>query len=162
VPQVEVTFDIDANGIVHVSARDLGTGREQKIRIESSSGLAEEEIQRMVRDAESHAAEDRAEREKVETRNAAEGLAYSTEKSLGELGDRVAAADRQAVEEAIGELRAALRSDEPALVKGRMDALKKAAFGLSEQLYHEARGKATDRDGPRGEDPPGDAGTGGN
>jgi molecular chaperone DnaK len=175
VPQVEVTFDIDANGIVHVSARDLGTGREQKIRIESSSGLAEEEIQRMVRDAESHAVEDRAEREKVETWNAAEGLAYSTEKSLGELGDRVTAADRQAVEEALGELRAALHADDLGLVKGRMDALKKAAFGLSENLYHDARGQeaagartgsrgpagggTADGDGPRSEGPPGGSGT---
>ncbi len=95
IPQIEVTFDIDANGIVHVSAKDLGTGKEQKIRIESSSGLSEDEIKRMVKEAESHAAEDRIERERAETRNEADTLLYSTEKSLRELGDKVSAADRK-------------------------------------------------------------------
>src|SRR5271157_2870513 len=98
IPQVEVTFDIDANGILNVTAKDLGTGKEQKIRIESSSGLSEDEIKRMVKEAESHAAEDRIERERAETRNEADTLLYSTEKSLRDLGEKVSESDRQAAE----------------------------------------------------------------
>jgi len=139
VPQVEVAFDIDANGIVHVSAKDLGTGKEQKIRIESSSGLAEDEITRMVRDADAHAAEDRAERDKAEARNTAETLIYSTEKSLAELGEKVGEQDRSAIASAAAELRAALESGDAGLVKGRTDALRQAAFRLSEAIYRDAR-----------------------
>ncbi len=100
VPQIEVTFDIDANGIVHVSAKDLGTGKEQKIRIESSSGLSDDEIEKMVRDAELHADEDKAEREKIETRNQADNLIYSTEKSLKDYGDKISEEDKSAIEQA--------------------------------------------------------------
>jgi molecular chaperone DnaK len=138
VPQIEVTFDIDANGIVHVSAKDLGTGKEQKIRIESSSGLSEDEIKRMVRDAESHAAEDRTERERAEARNAADSLLYSTEKSLRDIGEKVSDADRKAVETAAAELRAALTTDDLSLIKGRTDALTKAAYSLAEEVYKDA------------------------
>ena len=139
-PQIEVTFDIDANGIVHVSAKDLGTGKEQKIRIESSSGLGEEEIRRMVRDAEAHAAEDRAEREKAEGKNAAESLIYATEKSLADLGEKVGGEDSAAIAAAVAELRAALHSDDASLIKGRTEALRQAAFRLSEEVYRDARG----------------------
>jgi molecular chaperone DnaK len=145
VPQVEVTFDIDANGIVHVSARDLGTGKEQKIRIESSSGLSEEEIKRMVKDAESHAAEDRTERERAEARNAADSLLYSTEKTLHEVGEKVPDTVRAAVESAAAELRAALTTGDLSLIKGRTDALSRAAHALAEDLYsgaHPAGGEA--------------------
>jgi molecular chaperone DnaK len=138
VPQIEVTFDIDANGIVHVSAKDLGTGKEQKIRIESSSGLSEDEIKRMVRDAESHAAEDKTELERAEARNAADSLLYSTEKSLHDLGEKVSDADRKTVESAAAELRAALTTDDLPLIKGRTTALSKAAYTLAEDLYKDA------------------------
>ncbi len=144
VPQIEVTFDIDANGIVHVSARDLGTGKEQKIRIESSSGLAEEEIRRMVRDAEAHAAEDRAEREKAETRNGAESLIYATEKSLQDLGEKVGEEDRAAVSAAVAGLRAAMESDDAAAIRAGAEALQKAAFRLSEGVYGKAGSDRTD------------------
>ena len=137
VPQIEVTFDIDANGIVHVSAKDLGTGKEQKIRIESSSGLSEDEIKRMVRDAESHAAEDRRERERAEASNAADSLLYSTEKSLRDLGDKVSESDRQAAETAAAELRAALASEDPGPHQSRMEALQRAAYALAEEVYKE-------------------------
>ena len=142
IPQIEVTFDIDANGIVHVSAKDLGTGKEQKIRIESSSGLSEEEIKRMVRDAESHAAEDRTERERAETRNAADTLLYSTEKSVRDLGEKVSQDDRQAIETAAAELRAALQSEDASLIKDRMDALTKAAYHLAEEVYKDSSSRA--------------------
>jgi molecular chaperone DnaK len=138
IPQIEVTFDIDANGIVHVSAKDLGTGKEQKIRIESSSGLSEDEIKRMVRDAESHAAEDRTERARAEARNAADSLLYSTEKSLRDLGEKVSESDRKAVESAAEELRAALSTDDLPLIKGRTDALSRAAYAIAEEVYKEA------------------------
>jgi len=142
VPQIEVTFDIDANGIVHVSAKDLGTGKEQKIRIESSSGLSEEEIKRMVKEAESHAAEDRIERERAETRNEADTLLYSTEKSLRELGDKVSSADRKEIEAAAAELRVALDAGDLPLIKGRTDALTKAAYRLAEEVYKEASARS--------------------
>jgi molecular chaperone DnaK len=140
VPQVEVTFDIDANGIVHVSAKDLGTGKEQKIRIESSSGLGEDEISRMVKEAETHAAEDRVEREKVEARNESESLLYSTEKSLNELGQKVSESERTAVQTSLAELRAALDSGDEALIKGRSEALRASAYHLAEEVYKDARG----------------------
>jgi molecular chaperone DnaK len=140
VPQVEVTFDIDANGIVHVSAKDLGTGKEQKIRIESSSGLGEDEISRMVKEAETHAAEDRVEREKVEARNESESLLYSTEKSLNELGQKVSESERTAVQASLAELRAALDSGDEALIKGRSEALRASAYHLAEEVYKDARG----------------------
>ena len=143
IPQIEVAFDIDANGIVHVSARDLGTGKEQKIRIESSSGLSEDEIKRMVKEAESHAAEDRRERERAEMRNAADSLLYATEKSLRDLGEKARAVDREAIESAAAELRAALQSEDPGLIKGRMDALQHAAYVLAEEVYKEPQAAAT-------------------
>ena len=111
-PQIEVTFDIDANGIVNVSARDKATGKEQKIGIQASSGLTEQEIQRMVREAEQHAAEDRKRRELIEARNQADSLIYIVEKELKEAGNHLAAADRQRIDDAISALRSAVSSDD--------------------------------------------------
>jgi molecular chaperone DnaK len=141
VPQIDVTFDIDANGIVHVSAKDLGTGKEQKIRIESSSGLSEEEIRRMIKDADANAAADRTERERAEVRNDADSLLYSTEKSLLDYGEKVSKEDRSAIEAAAAELRAAVDSRDIGLMKTRTEALKKAAYRLAEEVYR-ARGES--------------------
>jgi molecular chaperone DnaK len=135
VPQIDVTFDIDANGIVHVSAKDLGTGKEQKIRIESSSGLSEEEIRRMVKEADANAATDRIERERAEARNDADGLLYSTEKSLLDFGDRVSTEDRIAIDGAASELRASIDGRDVPLIRAKTEALKKAAYRLAEEVY---------------------------
>jgi len=132
-PQVEVTFDIDANGILNVSAKDKGTGKEQKIVIRASSGLSEDEIKRMVSDAEAHAAEDKKFRELVETRNRADALVHATEKSLNELGDKVAAADRATVESALSDLRTSLKGDDRDVIDRKAEALAKAASGLAAQ-----------------------------
>jgi molecular chaperone DnaK len=142
VPQIEVTFDIDANGIVHVSAKDLGTGKEQKIRIESSSGLNQEDIKRMVKDAEAHAAEDRKERERAEARNEADNLIYTTEKSLRDYGSKVSDADRQNIETAIAELRKVMDSQNTAEIKSKSEALKQAAYRLAEEVYRGSGAKA--------------------
>jgi molecular chaperone DnaK len=138
VPQIEVTFDIDANGIVHVSAKDLGTGKEQKIRIESSSGLSEEEIKKMVKDAELHAEEDKKEREQAETRNEADNMIYTTEKSLKDFGDKVSADDKQKIEAALEELRNALKSDDISLIKTKLEALRQASYKLAEEIYRQS------------------------
>jgi molecular chaperone DnaK len=135
VPQIEVTFDIDANGIVHVSAKDLGTGKEQKIRIESSSGLSDDEIKRMVKEAEAHAQEDKQEREKAETRNEADNLIYTTEKSLRDYGEKITADDRSKIEAAIADLRKVMESDQVGEIKAKIETLKQAAFKLAEEVY---------------------------
>jgi molecular chaperone DnaK len=135
VPQIEVTFDIDANGILHVSAKDKATGREQSIQIRASSGLTEDEIQRMVKDAESHAAEDRKFHELVETRNRADSLIHATEKSMKELGDKVDAGERSRIEEAIKELQEAMKSDDKAAIEAKTTALAEASGKLAERLY---------------------------
>ncbi len=135
VPQIEVTFDIDANGIVHVSAKDLGTGKEQKIRIEASSGLNEDEINKMVKEAEMHAEEDKKERERAEVRNEADTLAYATEKSLTEYGEKVTPSDREAIEKAIKELREAVESNDPARMREKIEVLKQASYKLAEEIY---------------------------
>jgi len=147
VPQIEVTFDIDANGIVHVSAKDLGTGKEQKIRIESSSGLSDEEIKRMVREAESHAQEDKQEREKAETRNEADNLIYTTEKSLRDYGDKITEDDRKAIETAVADLRKAMESDQVEEMKSKIEALKQAAYKLAEEVYKSTASQAGGTDG---------------
>ncbi len=135
VPQIEVTFDIDANGIVNVSAKDKATGKEQAIRIQASGGLTEAEIERMVKEAQEHAEEDRQRRQLVEARNHADSLIYSTEKSLKEHGSKVSAADREAIERAIAELKEVLDKDDAALIKSRTDALAQAAMKLGEAMY---------------------------
>ncbi|MBN2509851.1 MAG: molecular chaperone DnaK [Spirochaetales bacterium] len=135
VPQIEVTFDIDANGIVHVSAKDMGTGKEQKIRIESSSGLSESEIEKMVKDAELHADEDKKEREKVEVRNEADSLVYATEKSLKDYGDKVSSDEKAAIEKAIADVRSSLESGTVEEIKANLETLKQASHKLAEEIY---------------------------
>ena len=138
VPQIDVTFDIDANGIVHVSAKDLGTGKEQKIRIESSSGLSDEEIEQMVTDAEEHAEEDSQKKEEVETRNSADSLLYSTEKSLTEYGDKISEEDRNEVQSAIEKLRETLNGNDLEAIKTETEALTQASHKLAEAMYAQA------------------------
>jgi molecular chaperone DnaK len=135
VPQIEVTFDIDANGIVHVSAKDLGTGKEQKIRIESSSGLSEEEIKKMVNDAELHAEEDKKERESAEARNEADNLIYATEKSLSDYGDKITEDDKKKIEDAVQDLKKSLEGGDIQEIKNRTETLKQASFSLAEEVY---------------------------
>ena len=138
IPQIEVTFDIDANGIVHVSAKDLGTGKEQKIRIEASSGLNESDIDKMVQEAEAHAEEDRKERERIETRNEADALIYQTEKALKEYGDKGGATEKQNIESAIKALKTAIESNDTEAIKQKTETLKQASYKLSEELYKNA------------------------
>ena len=135
VPQIEVTFDIDANGIVHVSAKDLGTGKEQHIQITSSSGLSEEEINRMVKDAEANAAADKEKREAVDAKNEADSLIYATEKSIKDLGDKIDGAEKQKVEDAIAVLKQALQSENVADIKAKTEELKNASYKIAEELY---------------------------
>jgi molecular chaperone DnaK len=141
-PQIEVTFDIDANGILHVTAKDLGTGKEQKIEIKSGSGLSDEEIQSMVSDAEAHAEEDRKQRELAEARNLAENAAYQSEKQLEELGDKVDASSKEEIEGAIKDVRDSLSSESAEEINSKTEALT-AAFGkVSEQIYAAAQQEA--------------------
>lgn len=151
IPQIEVKFDIDANGIVHVSAKDLGTGKEQSITIKSSSGLSEDEIKQMVREAEAHAEEDKRRKEQVEIRNQADSLAYQAEKTLNDLGDKVEAADREKVEKAKSELQEALAGDDIEKIKQCSEALSQALFAMSSKIYQQAQ-QAT---GTEGADPGG-------
>ncbi len=139
VPQVEVTFDVDANGILHVSAKDLGTGREQKITITASSGLSETEIKDMVKDAESHAEEDRQQREAAEARNMADNLVYQTEKLLKEQGSKVSAEKKRPVEEAIEQVKTALKGNEAEAIKSSTEALNAAVQAVSAELYAQAK-----------------------
>ena len=135
VPQIEVTFDIDANGIVHVSAKDLGTGKEQHIQITSSSGLSEDEINRMVKDAEANAAADKEKREAVDAKNEADSLIYATEKSLKDLGDKVSGADKQKIEDAVAALKKALETDNTSDIKAKTEELKQASYKIAEEVY---------------------------
>jgi molecular chaperone DnaK len=139
-PQVEVTFDIDANGILNVSAKDKGTGKEQKIVIRASSGLSEDEIKRMVADAEAHAADDKKFRELVDSRNRADGLVHATEKSLQELGDKVAAADRGSVESALSDLRTAIKGDDKDVIDRKAEQLAQASSGLMAAAQQASQG----------------------
>ena len=138
VPQIEVTFDLDANGILHVSAKDLGTGKEQSIRITASSGLTEEEIEKMQKDAELHAEEDKKRRELVETKNQADALVHSTEKSLKELGDKVDAETRTNVENEVENVKKALEGDDIDTIKTAVEALTAASHKLAELMYAQA------------------------
>ncbi len=139
VPQVEVTFDIDANGIVNVSAKDRATGKEQAIRIQASGGLSEADIEKMVKDAEAHAAEDKVRRALVEARNAAEGLINSTEKSVKEFGEKVPAADKAAIETALEALRTALGTEDVTAIEARTNDLMQASMKLGEAMYQAAQ-----------------------
>ena len=135
VPQIEVTFDIDANGIVNVSAKDKGTGKEQQIRIQASGGLSEADIQKMVKDAEAHAEEDKKRREAVEAKNQAEALIHATEKSLVEHGDKLDATTRSSIESGIAELKSAKDGDDATLIKDKTNALAQASMKLGEAVY---------------------------
>ncbi|MBQ9406654.1 MAG: molecular chaperone DnaK [Desulfovibrio sp.] len=137
VPQIEVSFDIDANGIVNVSAKDMGTGKEQSIRITASSGLSEEDIQRLVREAEAHASDDKKKQEVIEARNKADSLIYGTEKSLSDLGDKVDAAVKSDIESKIAALRKQLDSEDTAAINAAADELAKASHKMSELLYQQ-------------------------
>ena len=139
VPQIEVTFDIDANGILHVSAKDLGTGKEQSIQITASSGLSDEEINQMVQDAETHASEDKNKRELIEARNQADGLAYTTEKSLTEHGEKLDSATKRQIEEALEELKKAIEGDDPEEIKKKSEVLAQASHKLAEMMYAQSQ-----------------------
>ena len=135
VPQIEVTFDIDANGIVNVGARDKATGKEQAIRIQASGGLSDADIEQMVKDAEMHAAEDRARRETVEVRNQADSLIYTTEKNLAEYGDQVPAEEKTGIEDSVAALRSALEGEDIEDIKAKSETLAQAAMKLGEAMY---------------------------
>ncbi|MDH3511888.1 MAG: molecular chaperone DnaK [Gammaproteobacteria bacterium] len=141
-PQIEVTFDIDSNGILNVSAKDKATGKEQKIVIKASSGLADDEIERMVADAEAHAEEDERFRELVDARNQADGLLHATEKSLEELGDKVTSEERAQVEAAVSDLKDALKADNKELLETKTKALAEASAGLAQKAYEQAQQEA--------------------
>jgi len=159
VPQVEVTFDIDANGIVHVGAKDLGTGKEQSIQITASSGLNKDEIDRMVKEAQLHADEDKKRREVVDARNQLDGLVYQTERTLAEHGATLDAADRGAIEAAIADAKKALESQDVAQMKSAGDALARASHKLAEAMYSQAsKGPTADAGGGDGQ--PSDGGKG--
>ncbi|MGO8904499.1 MAG: Hsp70 family protein, partial [Solirubrobacteraceae bacterium] len=142
IPQIEVAFDIDANGILNVSAKDLGTGKEQKIEIKAGSGLSDEEIKRMVSDAESHAEDDRAARELAEARNNGENAAYQAERQLGELGDEVDADSKERIQQAIKEVRDSLEEENPAAINAKTEALQTAFHAVSEAMYQRAQEQA--------------------
>ncbi len=139
VPQIEVTFDIDANGIVSVSAKDLGTGKEQTIKITSSSGLSKDEVAKMVREAESHAEEDKKKKEEVEMRNQADTLIYATEKTLKEYGDKVSDDEKKKIEDAIANLRKTLEGEDVEAIKKAMEELTTASYKIAEEMYKQAQ-----------------------
>jgi molecular chaperone DnaK len=153
VPQIEVTFDIDANGIVHVSAKDLGTGKEQKIRIEASSGLSDADIEKMVREAEAHAEEDKKERAKIDARNEADSLAYSTEKSLKDYGDKISSDDKAKIDAALADLRTTLANQGSSTeeIKAKSETLQQAAYKLAEEVYKNASASEGTPEGAPGE-----------
>src|SRR6266511_2782174 len=150
VPQIEVTFDIDANGILHVSAKDLGTGKEQKISITGSSGLSKEEVEKMQKDAELHAEEDRKAKEAIEVRNNADSLAYQCEKQLQELGDKISGDKKKAVEDAIAAVRDAINRNDTDAMKRTYDDLQNKFQEVSADLYKQASAQAGPRPGPAG------------
>jgi molecular chaperone DnaK len=159
-PQIEVTFDIDANGILNVSAKDKATGKEQRIVIKASSGLSEEEIKRMIRDAEAHAEEDRKFRELVETRNRADGMVHAVEKSLKDLGEKVTGEERAKIEAALSDLKGVLKSDDKDKIEKKLEALMTASANIAQQAYAQANpsgadaagGSQTGGSGTRGDD----------
>ena len=139
VPQIEVTFDIDANGILHVSAKDLGTGKEQSIQITASSGLSDEEINRMVKDAETHSGDDKKKRELIEARNQADGLIYTTEKSLSEHAEKLDSATKKQIEDALAELKIAMEADDAEVIQKKSEALAQASHKLAEVMYAQSQ-----------------------
>jgi molecular chaperone DnaK len=155
VPQVEVTFDIDANGILHVGAKDLGTGKEQKITITASSGLSKDEIEKMRRDAESHAEDDKKQREEVETRNEADSAVYRSEKMLKETGDKISGDDKAKIEKAAADVKEALKGSDTAAIKSAAEKLNEAWQAASAELYKAAAAKAQAEKGAQGAGPSG-------
>jgi molecular chaperone DnaK len=155
VPQIEVTFDIDANGIVNVTAKDKATSKEQQIRIQASGGLSEADIDKMVKDAEAHAAEDKKRRELVEARNQGESLVHSTEKSLKDYGDKISESDKQGIETAIDALKQALAGEDAEVIKARTTDLMQASMKLGEAMYQasQAGGEGGGEAGEAGEEP---------
>jgi molecular chaperone DnaK len=162
VPQIEVTFDIDANGIVSVSAKDLGTGKEQSIQITASSGLSEEEIENLVKDAELHAEEDKKKRELIDARNMADSLIYSTEKSVKEVGDKLDDATKSNIDQAIENLKKSLEGEDTEEIKKLTEELTQASHKLAETIYANANqeqaqgepgpGPEADGDAPKDDD----------
>ena len=150
-PQIEVTFDIDANGIVHVSAKDMATGNEQNVSITASTNLTDEDIEKAVKDAEAHAEEDKKKKEEIEVKNNAESLIYNSEKTLGELGDKISGEEKAKVEAEIENTRKALDSNNTESIKEATEKLTKVFYEMSEQLYKNAN--------PNGEADPNAAGT---
>jgi molecular chaperone DnaK len=142
VPQIEVAFDIDANGIVNVSAKDVATGKEQKITIAGSSGLSKGDVERMVKDSEAHAAEDKSRRELIDARNMADSLAYSVEKTVNENRDRLPAGDVSRIESYITTLREAAKGDSLDAIRGATDDLQKASHAMAEHLYKQSEANA--------------------
>jgi molecular chaperone DnaK len=153
-PQIEVTFDIDANGILHVSAKDLGTGKEQKITITASSGLNKDEIERMRKDAEAHAEEDKKQREEIEVRNEADNAVYRSEKMLKDSADKISGADKSKIEDAVKDVREALKGQDVSAVKSASEKLNEAWQAVSAELYKAASEKAR---ASQGEQPGGGA-----
>ncbi len=141
IPQIEVTFDIDANGIVHVSAKDLGTGKEQSIRITASSGLSKDDIDRLTKEAEAHTEEDKRKREAIEARNQADSLVYSVEKNIKEFGDKISPADKSKIEDAIAKLKKAMEGDDLNAIKSAQEELTQASHKLAEAMYSKTAGQ---------------------
>ena len=157
IPQIEVAFDIDANGILNVSAKDLATGKQQSIQIQSSSGLSDEEVKKMTKDAEAHAAEDKKRREVVDLKNQADQLIYSTEKTLKEHGEKVSAETRSNIESAVNNLKEALKGENADAIKKAMENLGEASQEIGKILYEEAakkQGAAGPRSRRTGQDQP--------
>jgi molecular chaperone DnaK len=156
-PQIEVTFDIDANGILHVSAKDKGTGKENKITIKANSGLSEDEIQKMVKDAELNAAEDKRKLELVQARNQADAMLHSVKKSLSEHGDKLDAGEKEKIDAALQALEDALKGEDKAEIEGKTEALMTASQKLGEKMYAEAQAAAGAAGAPGGTGGPGAA-----
>jgi molecular chaperone DnaK len=151
IPQIEVTFDIDANGILHVTAKDMGTGKEQSIRITPSSGLTEEEIDKMVKDAEAHADEDKKRKELIEVRNQADNIVYATEKSLKEHGDKVDPSTKDSIEKALENLKKVQNDEDVDKIKAAIEELTKVSHKLAEEMYKTASANAGNPEDSQGQ-----------
>ncbi len=150
VPQIEVTFDIDANGILNVTAKDTATQKDQKITITSSSGLSKEEVERMAKEADAHAAEDKAQREAIDAKNQLDSMLYNVEKMLRENGDKISGSERGDVENAVADAKKALESNDKAQMDKARETLTKASHKLAEEMYKAAQAKAPEAGGPGG------------
>jgi molecular chaperone DnaK len=162
VPQIEVTFDIDANGILNVTAKDTATGKDQKITITSSSGLSKEEVERMAKEADAHSAEDKAQREAIDAKNQLDSMLYNVEKMLRENGDKISGSERGEVENAVADAKKALESNDKAQMDKARENLTKASHKLAEEMYKAAQAKGPAAGGPGGAAPTDGAGAGSN